>query len=317
MASWPPVLRMAQGPTDPCCAQSAPALSPTSAAGLQSETSGVVDLPCSVWGCWWHTSCSRHPAAGRVLPRACSYGCAGREHWTHSGPVHVSLCWSADSNLVTVLVQGTRLSWLTNRTCCWFHMFSLSSFPALLHNGVQKSKVWSCSVLSHSTCSPASRASYSPSGCARVARAAARIITVRKNVPPRDCLLIPAGRVLVCVYSQQIPPTACSLAITKSCRAGRLCSLPYPISLNPSPLPCSQGQFKGFHVCHLTSFMSPSDSQLHCWEFGSPVPLQHMCRKVLPITGSGFSLFLGARGNRAQPWDIGGFFCASSSTPSS
>lgn len=96
--SWQTVLRMAQGdgPTDPC-AQSAPALSPKSAAGLQSETLGVVDSSCSVWGCWWHTSCSHHPAAARALPRACSCGCAGREHWTHSGPAHVSLCWSADS----------------------------------------------------------------------------------------------------------------------------------------------------------------------------------------------------------------------------
>lgn len=116
----------------------------------------------------------------------------------------------------------------------------------------------------------------------------------------RFCLLIPAGCVLVCIYSQQIPPTAGSLAITKSSRAGRLCSLLHPVSLNPFPLLCSQGQFKGFHMCHLSSFMSPSDSQLHYWEFGSPVPLQPMCRKVLPITGRGFSLFLDARGDRAQ-----------------
>lgn len=173
---------------------------------------------------------------------------------------------------------------------------------------MQKSKVWPCSVLTSSMCSPASRASYSLSGCTRVATTAARIITVRKHISPRDCLLIPAGRVLVCVYSQQIPPNACSLAITESSRAGRLCSLLHPISLNPSPLPCSQGQLKGFHMCLLSSFTSPSDPQLHCWEFGSPVPLQHTCRKVLPITGSGFSLFLGARGDRAQSWDTGSFF---------
>lgn len=173
---------------------------------------------------------------------------------------------------------------------------------------MQKTKVWPCSFLTPSTCSPASRASYSLSGCTRVATTAARIITVRKHVSPRDCLLIPAGCVLVCVYSQQIPPTACSLAITESSRAGRLCSLLHPISLNPSPLSCSQGQLKGFHMCHLSSFTSPTDSQLHCWEFGSPVPLQHTCGKVLPITGSSFSLFLDAKGDRAQSWDIGGFF---------
>lgn len=124
----------------------------------------------------------------------------------------------------------------------------------------------------------------------------------------RFCLLIPAGCVLVCIYSQQIPPTACSLAIIKPSCAGRLCSLLHPIFLNPCPLPCSQGQCKGFHMCHPSSFMSPSDFQLHCWEFGSSVPLQPMCRKILLITGSGFSLFLGARGDRTQSWDIGGFF---------
>lgn len=97
----------------------------------------------------------------------------------------------------------------------------------------------SAPVLTPSMCCPASRASSSPSGCVRVAAAAARIVTVRKNVWPGDCLLIPAGRVLVCVYSQQIPPTACSLAITESSRAGRLCSPLHPIYLNPSPLPCS------------------------------------------------------------------------------
>lgn len=182
--------------------------------------------------------------------------------------------------------------------------FPYPSFPALLHNGMQKSKVCSCSVLTPSTYSPASCASYSPSGCVCVATTAARITTVRKQVSPQDCLLIPAGHVLVCVYSQQIPPTACSLAITKSSRAGRLCSLLHPSFLNPSSLPCSQGQFKGFHMCHLSSF---SDSQLHCWEFGSPVLLQHMCRKVLPITGSGFSLFLGARG--LSPGTLVAFLC--------
>lgn len=165
------------------------------------------------------------------------------------------------------------------------YFFSLSSFPVLQHNGMQ----CSCSVLTPSTCSPASSASYSPSGCARVATTAARIITVQKHVSLQDCLLIPAGCVLVCVYSQQIPLTACSVAITNPSSAGRLCSLLHPISLDSSPLPCSQGQFKGFHMCHLSSFMSLSDSQLHCWEFGSPVPLQAMCAgRYFPSQGVAF-----------------------------
>lgn len=133
-----------------------------------------------------------------------------------------------------------------------------------------------------------------------VATTAARIITVRKHVSPQDCLLIPAGHVLVCVYSQQIPPTACSLAITKSSRAGKLCSLPHPSSLNPSSLPCSQGQFKGFHICQ-----SPSDSQFLC----------SMCAgRYFPSQGVDFPCSSVPEGSVLEHWCL---FCASSPMPSS
>lgn len=41
-------------------------------------------------------------------------------------------------------MQGIHLLWLASRTCCSFPTFSLSSFPALLHSEMQKSRVCSC-----------------------------------------------------------------------------------------------------------------------------------------------------------------------------
>lgn len=70
-----------------------------------------------------------------------------------------------------------------------------------------------------------------------VATTTARVITSRKHISPRVCLLIPAGRVLVCVYGQQIPPTARSLSQNPPVPAGlALCRVLSPCA--PALFPC-------------------------------------------------------------------------------
>lgn len=79
---------------------------------------------------------------------------------------------------------------------------------------MQQSKVWSCSVLTPSTRSPRSPCLTRPrqhrAAALRVATTTARVITSRKHVSLRVCLFIPTGRVLVCVYGQEIPPRSLS-----------------------------------------------------------------------------------------------------------